>query len=171
MWVTREVISFLSGKETTVFRFCPPVLASADHTLDMVEINKERIEELARQKLEGKSYSEIRAELLKSGMPDGEVSHLIRQVDEKVLEAAAGEGRVDRVRQWNRTGLFLAVTGLIISIAYNAGMILENLPALAVYSPFFAGILVMFYARMVQRKPPGKQDHGPGPIRKRRPFK
>jgi hypothetical protein len=137
----------------------------------MVEIKKERIEELARQKLEGKSYSEIRAELPESGMPDGEVGHLIRQVDERVLEAATAEGRVGLPRRLNRIGLFLAVTGLIISIAYNAGIILKNLPALAVYSPFIAGILVMFYARMVQRKPPGIHGHGPSPIRKRRPFK
>ena len=44
-----------------------------------------RIEVLAREKLEGKSYSKIREELGASGMPPEEIGRLIRQVDERVL--------------------------------------------------------------------------------------
>ena len=137
----------------------------------MAKFSESRIEELAREKLEGKSYSEIRSELLASGLSDDAVSSLIRQVDEKVLAAATSEDKMGRATQWYRSGLFLAIAGLIISIAYNAGIILGNIPALAVYSLFIAGILVMFYGRMLQRRQPGNCEKGPGPIRKRRPYK
>ena len=111
-----------------------------------------RIEELAREKMAGKSYSTIREELSESGMTAEEISHLIRQVDERVLSETAIQGNPNRAQQWYRFGLILAVIGLILSIAYNAGIILENLPALLIYSPFFAGILLMIYGRFQQRK-------------------
>ena len=137
----------------------------------MAEDTEERIKELAREKLDGKSYGEIRTGLLRSGLSPEEVSSLIRQVDEKVLEAATGKSTKDKARQWYRAGFVLAVAGLIISIAFNAGIIFEKLPALAVYSPFIAGILVMFYGRMMQRRQPRIRDTSQGPIRRRRPYK
>ena len=120
--------------------------------------------------MEGKSYSSIRDELAESGMNDGEISSLIRQVDERVLGETVKQGDRDRAQQWYRTGLILAVIGLILSIAYNAGIILAYLPALLIYSPFFAGILVMFYGRSLRKKtirfhwttvqvPSGERDH------------
>ncbi|MCK5066284.1 MAG: hypothetical protein KAR16_02540 [Bacteroidales bacterium] len=130
-----------------------------------------RIEELAREKLEGKSYSRIREELRASGMVAEEVSRLIRQVDERVLSETVEQGERHRAQQWYQAGLILAVAGLILSIGYHAEMILTNLPSLAVYSPFIAGILLMFYGRMVQRKRPDPSPKGPGPIRKKRPYK
>ena len=130
-----------------------------------------RIEELAREKLEGKSYSEIREELKSSGMAAGEISQLIRQVDLRVLRETLEQGSRQRTQQWYRWGLVLAVVGLILSIGYNAGMMLSRIPALLVYSPFLAGILLMFYGRMLQRKKPDPTYGGPGPIRKKRPYK
>jgi hypothetical protein len=130
-----------------------------------------RIEDLAREKLEGKSYSRIRDELRASGMVAEEVSRLIRRVDERVLRETVEQGERYRAKQWYRIGIILAGAGLILSIGYNAKMILTNLPALAVYSPFMAGILLMFYGRMVQRKRPDPSPKGPGPIRKKRPYK
>ena len=137
----------------------------------MAEPTDNRIEALARQKLEGKSYSEIRADLMDSGLSETEVSSLIRQVDKKVLQEAVEGNRTDRAGQLYRVGLVFAVGGLIISIVFNLGVIPVNLPALVVYTPFIAGILLMFYGRMQQRKKPPAQAKGPGPIRRRRPFK
>ena len=133
--------------------------------------SESRIEELAREKMEGKSYSSIRNELAESGMNDGEISSLLRQVDERVLGETVKQGDRDRAQQWYRTGLILAVIGLILSIAYNAGIILAYLPALLIYSPFFAGILVMFYGRSLRKKLPASTDKGTGAIRRKRPFK
>ena len=130
-----------------------------------------RIEELVREKLEGKSYSKIREELKEAGMAAEEISQLIRQVDERVLKETVEQGKGQRIQQWYRLGLVLAVAGLILSIAYNAGMILTHLPAMAVYSPFIAGILLMFYGRMMQRKRSDPTPRDPGPIRKKRPYK
>lgn len=130
-----------------------------------------RIEELVRKKLEGKSYSEIREELKSSGMAAEEISQLIRQVDERVLRETLEQGSRQKTQQWYRWGLVLAVAGLILSIAYKAGMILGRIPALLVYSPFLAGILLMFYARILQKKKPDPVASGPGPIRKKRPYK
>ena len=138
---------------------------------DMHTDSDERIEQLVRDKLEGKSYTEIREELRNSGMKPEEISRLIRQVDERVLSEAVDQGSRKRSQQWYRWGLVLAVAGLILTIGYNAGMIKTSLPALAVYSPFLAGILLMFYAKMSQRKSPGNKPQEPGPIRKKRPFK
>jgi len=130
-----------------------------------------RMEELVREKLQGKSYSKIREELKASGMAQEEVSRLIRQVDERVLKETVEQGIQQRTQQWYRWGLVLAVAGLILSIAYKAGLILSHLPAIVVYSPFIAGILLMFYGRMMQRKRPDPAPGGPGPIRKKRPYK
>ncbi len=129
------------------------------------------IEELVRQKLEGKSYTEIRSELTRSGLTKEKISGVIREVDEQVLLAESGINHPASARQWYRAGLILSVTGLIISIAFNAGIFLNNLPAMAVYTPFILGILVMFYGRMLQRKKPAPVQKGPGKIRSKRPYK
>lgn len=130
-----------------------------------------RIKDLARQKLDGKTYTRIREELKSSGMAKEEIHILLRKVDERVLREAVEEGKRQRKPQWYRWGLILAVAGLVLSIAYNAGLVLRGLPALAVYSPFVAGILLMFYGRMSQRKKIDPTPRTPGPIRKRRPYK
>jgi len=137
----------------------------------MEQEENKRIEELAREKLEGKSYSEIRVELEESGIPKEEISLLIRQVDERVLADAVSEGKADKAQQWYRGGMILAVAGLALSIAFNAGLILGTLPPLLVYAPFIAGILLMFYGRLLQRRQPNKEKKGPSPIRKKRPYK
>ncbi len=133
--------------------------------------SENRIEELAREKMTGKSYTSIREELLATGMSPEEVKALIRQVDERVLIETTKQGGAEKAQQWYRLGLILAVLGLIISIAYNAGIILETRPALLVYSPFFAGILVMVYGRILQRRKASPEEDGTGAIRRRRPFK
>ena len=133
--------------------------------------SESRIEELAREKMEGKSYSSIRNELAESGMNDGEISSLLRHVDERVLGETVKQEDRDQAQQWYRTGLILAVIGLILSIAYNAGIILAYLPALLIYTPFFAGILVMFYGRSLRKKQSASTDNGTGAIRRKRPFK
>jgi len=130
-----------------------------------------RIEELAREKMNGKSYSAIREELSESGMSAEEINSLIRKVDERVLQDTATQGKHDRALQWYRFGLILAVAGLLISISYNAGIILKRLPAILVYSPFIAGILFMFYGRFLQRKKSKLESPPSGAIRKRRPYK
>jgi hypothetical protein len=137
----------------------------------MNEISRDRIEELSMQKLEGKSYSEIRADLAANGLGPGEISKVIRQVDEIVLKSETEMKHRAKARQWHRTGLVLAVAGLLLSIAFNAGYILMGFPAWLVYTPFFAGILLMFYGRMQQRKQPGLYQKGPGRIRRKRPYK
>ena len=130
-----------------------------------------RIEDLTLEKLNGKPYSKIREELKASGMAPEEINTLIRLVDEKVLRETLEQGDKQRKPQWYLWGLILAVAGLLLSIAYKAGLILSGQPALAVYAPFVAGILLMFYGRMLQRKKTDPIPKRPGPIRKRRPYK
>ena len=48
-------------------------------------LTENRIEELVREKMSGKSYSEIRKELIKSGMSPEEIRDSIQKVDELVL--------------------------------------------------------------------------------------
>jgi Flp pilus assembly protein TadB len=130
-----------------------------------------RLEELASQKLEGKSYSMIREELAASGMKKQEISRLIRKVDERVLKETLEQGNRQRLRQWRVWGLILAVAGLLLTISYKAGILLIRLPALLVYIPFIAGIILMLYARMLERNQRDPDPKGPGPIRKKRPYK
>jgi len=104
-------------------------------------------------------------------MSPEEISKVIRQVDELVLRSETEMKHLAKTRQWYRTGMVLAVTGLLISILYNAGYILMGFPAWLVYTPFFAGILLMFYGRMQQRKQPRLSQKGPGRIRRKRPYK
>ena len=137
----------------------------------MSKVTESKIEELAREKMEGKSYSTIRDELSESGMADSEITNLIRQVDERVLCQTLKQASPDRAQQWYRSGLVLAVIGLILTIAFNAGIILKNLPAMVIYSPFFAGILVMAYGRYQQKKQSAPSETGMGAIRRKRPYK
>jgi len=130
-----------------------------------------RIEELVRKKMAGTSYSTIRNELSRSGLSAKEINSLIRQVDEKVLEEATNQGGLEKGKQWYRFGLVLAVAGLALYIAYRAGIIFNSLPAWLIYSPFFAGILVMLYGRSILRKRGAPDLKDPGAIRKRRPYK
>lgn len=130
-----------------------------------------RIEELVKQKMDGKSYSTIREELTEAGMPEEEIKKLIRKVDERVLSETMQDGTKEKVRLWYRIGLIVAIGGLALSIAYNAGLTLRGFPAWVAYSPFFAGIVVMIYARALQRKQSEPEDTGTGAIRKRRPYK
>lgn len=134
-------------------------------------MSEDRIEELARLKLEGKSYSEIRAELAGGGMNEKELGQVIRQVDEIVLQTETKHKHTAKARQWHKAGLLLAVTGLLISIAFNAGYILTGFPPWLVYTPFFAGILLMFYGRKQQRKQPQLNQKSSGRIRSKRPYK
>jgi len=129
------------------------------------------IEILVREKMEGKSYAEIRMELLAKGLSEEEVGKLIRQVDEQVLIETVEQGKTDKIQQWYRIGLILAVIGLVLTIAYNAGIILNTLPALLIYSPFIAGILLMFYGRIRQKKQSPPAAEGTGAIRRKRPYK
>jgi hypothetical protein len=92
-------------------------------------------------------------------------------VDELVLSETIRQSGQGKAQQWYRFGMILAVIGLMLSIAYNAGIIFRNLPALMIYAPFFAGILVMIYGRTTQKKQSGKSNRAPGAIRKRRPYK
>jgi len=137
----------------------------------MSHLSESRIEELAQEKIEGKSYSAIRKELSESGMADSEITSLIRKVDERVLSQTLKQASPDRAQQWYRSGLVLAIIGLILTIGYNAGIILKNLPAIVIYSPFFAGILVMAYGRYQQKKQSAPPDSGTGSIRSKRPYK
>ena len=131
----------------------------------------EKIGELAQRKLGGTSYSDLRAELRNEGYSPDEIGVLIRKADEKVLASTLSGGKQDRSRQWYRAGLFTAIAGLLISGAFHAGIILQNLPSLIAYAPFFAGIVLMVYGKWLQqkRKTPGK--HGTGSIRRKRPYK
>jgi len=130
-----------------------------------------RIEELARKKMAGTSYSTIRRELSESGFSDEEISSLIRKVDERVLKETTRQGRLGKGKQWYSFGLILAVAGLVLSVAYKAGFIFNSLPALLIYSPFFAGIFVMLYGRSMLRSQGAPDLKDPGAIRKRRPYK
>lgn len=137
----------------------------------MKEISEDRIEEFARLKLEGKSYADIRADLAGDGMNPEEVSQVIRQVDEIVLKTETELKHSAKARQWHKAGLVLALTGLLISIAFNMGYVLTGFPPWLAYSPFFAGILLMFYGRMQQRRQPELSRKGSSRIRRKRPYK
>lgn len=137
----------------------------------MNKTDENRIEELVRKKMAGTSYSTIRKELSGSGLSADEISSLIRKVDERVLEETIKQGGLGKGKQWYLFGLILAVAGLVLYIAYKAGIIFTSLPALLICSPFFAGILVMLYGRSILRKQGAPDLKDPGAIRKRRPYK
>jgi Flp pilus assembly protein TadB len=138
---------------------------------DKKNIPERMIDELAKEKLDGTSYADIRARLKAEGMQEEEIASLIRKVDEKVLEVTTSQGNITSTRQWYRAGLIIAVAGLALAITFNAGLIFRDRSALLVYTPFICGILIMFYSRMQQRRISKNSNNSPGPIRKRRPFK
>ncbi len=136
----------------------------------MAKLSEEIIEEFVRQKLEGKSYTLIRTDLGDRGLNKEEVRETIKKIDDRVLIAEMSKQHHSKSRLLYRTGLILAVLGLIMTIASNS-FILTNLPKYVIYSPFFAGILLMLYGRMLRRKPPVLYEKGPGQIKRKRTYR
>ena len=135
------------------------------------KLSESIIEELVRQKLEGESYTQIRSRLAEQGFTDEEIRSAIRQIDERVLRAEIEQGGRDKAKTWNRIGLAMAVAGLIVTIGSNAGWILTGIPRWMIYSPFFVGILLMYYGRRLQQRQSDPFEKGPGRIRGKRPYK
>jgi len=139
--------------------------------LRMEKRHENTINELVRQKLEGDSYSQIRSRLTERGLSEEEIKSIIRAVDERVLRAEIDQGNREKAKSWYRIGLALAVTGLLLTIGTNAGWIFHGTPRWIIYSPFFTGILLMYYGRRLQQKQLDPFNRGPGRIRKKRPYK
>ena len=137
----------------------------------MSEYTEEMIEELYHQKLEGRGYSEIRTELAATGLKPEEIGTIIRNVDERVLKSETENRHAAKAAQFHRVGLILAICGLLITIGFNTGIIRTSLPPWLVYSPFLAGIVMMFYGRMLQRKKSEPIYKAAGKIRTKRPYK
>jgi hypothetical protein len=137
----------------------------------MEKLPESNIEELVEQKLNGVSYTQIRSQLAEKGLSDEEIKSIIREVDERVLRAEIEGGARERARSWYRIGLVIAVVGLILTIGINAGWMLKGTPRWIIYSPFFVGIILMYYGRRLQQKQTDPFDKGPGRIRKKRPYK
>lgn len=137
----------------------------------MEKLPDSTIEDYAQQKLEGRSYSEIKSELRGSGLSDDEIRETVRLIDDLVLQAEIDRANRKRYRQIYLAGLTLAIVGLLITIGFNAGVILAGWSRLLVYSPFFGGIVLMIYARMLQRKQHDPFDNSTGKIRSKRPNK
>jgi hypothetical protein len=137
----------------------------------MEKLSDSTIEEYVQQKLEGKSYSEIKSRLRESGLSDEAVREAIRQIDDRVLREEVSRVYLKRSRQIYWAGITLAILGLCITIAFNAGLLLAGRSRVLVYSPFFAGIILMAYARMMQRKTHDPFERKPGKIRNKRPNK
>jgi hypothetical protein len=129
------------------------------------------IEAYARRKLEGESYTSIRKELAGSGLTGEEINETVRLIDKKVLQAEVYQGNISRSRQWYSIGLTLAIVGLLLTFGSSRGYILTGIPKIVVYSPFFAGILIMFYARMLRRRQQDPLDSRESRIKRKRPFK
>lgn len=137
----------------------------------MDKIQDSTLDELARLKLEGHSYTEIRARLTQSGLSKDELKMAMKEIDEMVLRAEIEKGKSQKTRLWYRAGLILSIAGLIIAIGFNAGFIFSGYPQLLVYSPFFAGIALMFYGKIIQRRLLEIPEKDPGRIRRKRPYK
>ena len=136
----------------------------------MTELSEDIIEELVRQKLEGKSYTHIKNDLRDRGLNEAEIRESIKKIDEKVLLTEIGKRYLTKSRQLYHIGMFLAIFGLILTIASNR-FILTQLPKYVIYIPFFAGLLLMFFGRMSNRKQPDLHKKGPGRIERKRPYK
>jgi len=137
----------------------------------MERVKDSTLEELVRLKLEGGSYTEIRALLTQSGLSKDKLMEAMKVIDEKVLHAEIEKGKSEKSKQWYRAGLIIAIAGMIIAIGFKAGIIFPELAQLLVYSPFFAGIALMFYGRIIQRRRLELSEKDPGRIRRKRPYK
>ena len=137
----------------------------------MEKLSENILDELVQQKLEGESYTRIRARLAEKGLSGEEIRTTIREVDERVLRAEIERGRREKAKSWYWIGLALAITGLLLTIGFNAGWIFQGTPKWILYGPFFAGILLMYYGRRLQQKQLDPFNRGPGRIRKKRPYK
>ena len=137
----------------------------------MGKLDENTIEQLAQQKIENKSYTQIKLHLKEAGLTETEIKEALKAIDEKVLQAEINRGPFRRSRQIYWSGLILAIAGLLITLGSNAGIILPELSKLVLYAPFFTGIVLLAYARMLQRNHPDPFKKGPGRIKSKRPKK
>jgi hypothetical protein len=136
-----------------------------------MELPESVLNEMAARKLEGESYNKIRKELAESGLEGDELRKVMRMIDELVLKEEMNRKAEGRTRQWYWAGVILASVGLVLTLGSNRGIILANVPRWIVYSPFFGGIALMLYSRYSGRRRSETEKEGPGPIRRKRPYK
>ncbi len=136
-----------------------------------MELPESLVIEMAQRKLEGESYSEIRKELATYNLEGDELRRVMKMIDEQVLKEEMNRKAEGRNRQWYLAGVILASVGLLLTLGASRGIILSDMPRWIVYSPFFGGIALMLYSRYAGRKKSEPENEGPGPIRRKRPYK
>jgi positive regulator of sigma E activity len=104
-------------------------------------------------------------------MSDEEIRGLLRKVDDRVLAKIHHRDQSRKAVIWYFSGLVLAISGILLIVARNAGLFMTSRPSWILYPVFFAGIAFMIHARTLKRKTRMKTPHASGAIRRKRPFK
>ena len=115
-------------------------------------LTQQEIESLAKRKIGGESYADIRRDLENRGFNEQQVRDIITQVDEVVLERETNPpGRIS-TRSVRIAGYVLASLGVLLYIGYYLQWWTASSYKMIIFLPMIAGLVLIWSARFVERR-------------------
>ena len=104
------------------------------------------IQELAQRKVDGMSFSEIRADLQSQGIVDPEQTQIIKDIDDIILNQLLYRAFKKSVN----TDLIIGVALVVIGVGITLGTYMFNIGGyfIFMYGPILAGISLIGYSQM-----------------------
>lgn len=124
----------------------------------MNDNKSELIEKYAQQKLEGKSFSEIRNELKSINLTQDEINALIKEIDSEVLKREVENINEESGKEKLIIGYALLVIGLIITTLMYLGVINARLIYILGFGPILVGFYMVYKAKNKKKEEPKKEE-------------
>ena len=124
----------------------------------MNDNKSELIEKYAQQKLEGKSFSEIRNELKSINLTQDEINALIKEIDSEVLKREVENVNNEDGKEKLIIGYVLLIIGLIITTLMYLGIINAKFIYILGFGPILVGFYMVYKAKYKKKEEPKKEE-------------
>lgn len=115
------------------------------------------IDYLVEEKLKGADYTKIRNELKERNLDDATIHKIISEIDLIIVNEELNKNTIRKRKEIYYAGMIIAAIGLFVTYATYSGWINTGNSYLITHGPFFAGMMIMFYARTIRPKNAAKQ--------------
>lgn len=109
------------------------------------------ITDYVREKIAGKDYSTIRAELTQKGFDDPEIKELISEIDEVLLKEEMNKSVLLKKTELKSIGIVLIVLGLFVTIGSFTGLIPMPGYFTILVGPITVGAFILFGIRNLRK--------------------
>lgn len=105
-----------------------------------------------RSKQAGMSFSAIRKELEAKGYADDEITAMIKEIDDRVIDFALTRTSGSKARELRIIGMLVMLEGGIVTIATYFGFIELTGYYILAWGPIVGGYLMILASRRIQRR-------------------